>query len=252
MRKDVNDAFPIFLDGLIEKTGGGSPTTHRQMITFPNKPGAYTLQVLQVMKVTPPYNAAANADIYYQCADIELTMDGAPAADGGVAGDARRADGGAPPRMDGGAVTGTGGAGGSVGAGGTGGSGGSGGSAGGTGGGAVAGSGGSAPAPAATGGTGGGAGGGAAGAGSAGAGGSPTSGGPAPAPAPEESGGSLFDRGLGSEGDVWPRARGDRRCAGLAVPPSAFALKISQHAAVVDEPRLRPSWGLRGPAWRSS
>jgi MYXO-CTERM domain-containing protein len=126
-RKDTNTTLPIFLDGLFEKTSGGGNATHRQMITFPSKPcETCTLQVIQVMKVNPPYNTGANGDVYYQCADIVLKgepMGGAPA------------DGGAP---------GGGGAGGGGGGGG-GASGGSGGSAGGRGGSGGSSSGGGAP-----------------------------------------------------------------------------------------------------------
>jgi MYXO-CTERM domain-containing protein len=72
-RKDTSNILPIFIDGIDEKTAGGARVTHRQMITFPSKPcAACTLQVLQVMKVDPPYNPAANENIYYQCADIVL------------------------------------------------------------------------------------------------------------------------------------------------------------------------------------
>jgi MYXO-CTERM domain-containing protein len=114
---DMSTALPIFIDGIDAKTGtaGGTPT-HRRMITFPNKPCAScTLQLIQVMKVNPPYNATADNDVYYQCAAIIL------------AGDPVAGDGGAPADAgsDGGAGMGGGGSGGSMGTGGSTGTGGS-------------------------------------------------------------------------------------------------------------------------------
>jgi hypothetical protein len=82
-RKDTNTTLPIFIDGIAERTSGGADNKmYSQELTFPNKPCTNcTLQVIQVMKVDPPYVATANRDIYYVCADIVL--DGAP-ADGGT------------------------------------------------------------------------------------------------------------------------------------------------------------------------
>lgn len=144
-RKDTNTTLPIFLDGLFEKTSGGGNATHRQMITFPNKPCANcTLQVIQVMKVNPPYNTGANGDVYYQCADIVLEGEamGGP-ADGGVGSPADAGAGGSSGGS-GGSSGGGGASGGSGGAStGAGGSGGSSGSAGGSSGSVGGGSGGS-------------------------------------------------------------------------------------------------------------
>jgi MYXO-CTERM domain-containing protein len=88
-RKDTNTTLPIFIDGIDEKTAPGrDDLDHKVKITFPDKPCTNcTLQVIQVMKVNPPYNPAANADIYYQCADIVLAGDPVP-PDGGAPADA--------------------------------------------------------------------------------------------------------------------------------------------------------------------
>jgi MYXO-CTERM domain-containing protein len=110
---DMAATMPIFIDGIDAKTGTTAPTAHQRMITFPNEPCASCiLQLIQVMKVNPPYNSAADQDVYYQCAAIVLA--GAPVA----------GDGGAPMGgADGGAGMGGGGTGGSTPTGGTGGGG---------------------------------------------------------------------------------------------------------------------------------
>jgi hypothetical protein len=124
-RKETNTELPVFMDGLFEKTKSGPMGLHQMSITFPNKPCANCmLQVIQIMKVDPPYDTTAGSDVYYQCADIVL--EGEPMGGGGT-------DAGAP---GGGADAGAG-SGGSSGAGGsaaTGGSSGTGGSTTGTGG----------------------------------------------------------------------------------------------------------------------
>src|SRR5205085_5509727 len=92
---------------------------------FPNKPCANCmLQVIQVMKVDPPYETTAGSDVYYQCADIVL--EGEPMGGGGM--DAGTPGGGAD------ASAGTGGSSGTGGSAGTGGSSGTGGTTSGTGG----------------------------------------------------------------------------------------------------------------------
>ncbi len=135
-QKDTNTTLPIFLDGLFPKTGNGGGGMHAQMITFPSTPcDACTLQVIQVMKVNPPYAAGADQDIYYQCADIVLKGEPMGGKDGGAADGATGTDAGGTGGSGGsGGSGGAGGAGGSGGVGGSGGSGGAGGSTGGAGG----------------------------------------------------------------------------------------------------------------------
>lgn len=94
-RKDTSTLLPIFVDGLDEKTAtmGTQDLQHEYRLTFPNRPCSNcTLQVIQIMRVNPPYNPAANRDIYYACADIVL--DGAEPDGGGP--DAKAADGSGP------------------------------------------------------------------------------------------------------------------------------------------------------------
>ncbi len=105
-KKDTNATLPLFMDGLVEKAAAGRGATHRIPITFPNKPTAKgTLQVIQVMKVNPPYNVNADGDIYYQCADIVLEGEAGP-ADGGAPADAGGTGGAGATGGAGGASTG--------------------------------------------------------------------------------------------------------------------------------------------------
>ena len=158
--KDTNTTLPLFIDGLFPKNGGGGATTHRQMITFPSTPcDDCVLQILQVMKVNPPYASGADQDIYYQCADIVLK--GAPMGGPDAGADAMNMP-----------DTGTGGAGGAGGAGGSGGSGGSTGGSGGASGGSGGAYGGSGGSGGSTGGSGGSTGGSSVTGGSGGSGGS--------------------------------------------------------------------------------
>src|SRR4051794_28660357 len=87
-RKDTSTALPIFVDGIDEKTKPGAAMNHSFKLTFPNQPcTACTLQLLQIMVVDPPYDAKADADVYYQCADIVLAGDpvgGTPDAGAGA------------------------------------------------------------------------------------------------------------------------------------------------------------------------
>jgi hypothetical protein len=154
-RKDTNATLPVFIDGIDEKTvNANGPIMHEYALALPSRPcAACTLQVIQIMKVNPPYNPAPGADIYYACAD--LLIEGDP-VDGGAPGAGRDAGVSDGPRAIDMVADARGGAGGTGGAG----AGGAGGAAG-MGGAAGAGSGGAG---------GGGAGGGAAGAGSGGAG----------------------------------------------------------------------------------
>jgi hypothetical protein len=132
-RKETNTELPVFMDGLFEKTKSGPMGLHQMSITFPNKPCANCmLQVIQIMKVDPPYETTAGSDVYYQCADIVL--EGEPMGGGG-------ADAGAPGGADAGA--GSGGSSGTGGSAATGGSNGTGGTTAGTGGNGNTGSGGS-------------------------------------------------------------------------------------------------------------
>ena len=141
--KDTSTTMPVFVDGIDPKTGTNGPTAHTRMITLPSEPCAdCILQLIQVMKVNPPYNAAADQDVYYQCAAIVIAGDPAGGGDGGAP--MGGADGGAGAGGGGGAGTGgspgtggsmsTGGASGTGGAPGTGGKPGTGGSKGDTGG----------------------------------------------------------------------------------------------------------------------
>jgi len=84
MMMDTSTTMPLFVDGIDAKTGTNGDRAHQRMITLPNKPCANCiLQLIQVMKVNPPYNAAADADVYYQCAVITIAGDAAP-GDGGA------------------------------------------------------------------------------------------------------------------------------------------------------------------------
>ena len=81
---DTSTTMPLFIDGIDAKTGTNGDRAHMKMITLPNKPCTNCiLQLIQVMKVNPPYNAAADADVYYQCAVITIAGDAGP-ADGGA------------------------------------------------------------------------------------------------------------------------------------------------------------------------
>jgi MYXO-CTERM domain-containing protein len=101
MMMDTSTTLPLFIDGIDAKNGMTAPTAHQRMITLPNKPCTNCiLQLIQVMKVAPPYASGADADVYYQCAVIT------------IAGDAPPADAGAPDSGGsgtGGAMGGTGG-----------------------------------------------------------------------------------------------------------------------------------------------
>ena len=81
--KDTNTTLPVFIDGIGAKTGMGGPSAYTQMVTLPNKPCASCiLQVIQVMKVNPPYVVTANEDVYYQCAAIVIAGEPMPSAGG--------------------------------------------------------------------------------------------------------------------------------------------------------------------------
>jgi len=77
---DVSGGPAVLADGITDKTG---TQTYSQEVTLPDVAcDTCTLQVVQVMTDKPPYGDGN--DLYYQCADIVLTKDGA-AADSGPA-----------------------------------------------------------------------------------------------------------------------------------------------------------------------
>ena len=83
--------LPILLDGIPDMTGRGP---RQATITLPNiECDRCTLQVIQVMYDKPPFGDGN--DMYYQCADIELRVGGAPDAGPGDP-DGGMADGGTP------------------------------------------------------------------------------------------------------------------------------------------------------------
>jgi len=101
---DTSTTLPVFIDGIDPKAVDSGPTAHSRMVTLPNKPCANCiLQLIQIMKVPPPYNSGPDADVYYQCAAIVIAGDAAP-ADGGAP-----ADTGGPMGGTGGGMGGSGG-----------------------------------------------------------------------------------------------------------------------------------------------
>jgi len=98
---DTSTAMPVFIDGIDPKTGTNGPASHTRMVTLPNEPCPNCiLQLIQVMKVAPPYNAAADADVYYQCAALNIAGEvgpvdaGAPDSGGGSTGGSGGSTGG--------------------------------------------------------------------------------------------------------------------------------------------------------------
>ena len=77
---DVSGGPAVLLDDIADKTG---TETYSQQIKLPDVAcDNCTLQVIQVMTDKPPYGDGN--DLYYQCADIILTKDGAAAPDAGA------------------------------------------------------------------------------------------------------------------------------------------------------------------------
>jgi MYXO-CTERM domain-containing protein len=100
---DLDSAPTVLLDGIEDRDGGGIYTAS---ITLPDlECTTCTLQLIQVMTDKPPYGDGN--DIYYQCADVELTHDPIPDAGGGGdpdagAGEPGAADAGGGPSTTGG------------------------------------------------------------------------------------------------------------------------------------------------------
>jgi uncharacterized protein (TIGR03382 family) len=103
---------PTVMIDLIADVQGNFPIQGRmymKAVTLPNiECTNCTLQVIQLMTDKPPYTTATSSDdIYYQCADIQLSNTAPPMVDAGVppSGDAATVD---PPAGEGGCSTGSG------------------------------------------------------------------------------------------------------------------------------------------------
>lgn len=72
--EDVSSGPGVLIDGIADRSGGGM---YSQEVTLPNvECDNCTLQVIQVMSDKPPYGDGN--DMYYQCADLVLSLDADP------------------------------------------------------------------------------------------------------------------------------------------------------------------------------
>jgi hypothetical protein len=104
--KTLKDTAPlsVFIDPIADQPDGNGGRDYTQEVTLPNRPCTKcTLQLIQIMKVQPPYRVAADQDVYYTCATIALEGTPTSTPDGGQ--DARLgADGGSPDTASGGSM----------------------------------------------------------------------------------------------------------------------------------------------------
>lgn len=76
---EMNSNAAVMLDGIADRNGGD----YEVEVTLPDvECEACTLQVIQVMYDKPPYTLPGN-EMYYQCADLVLRVDGTEDDDGG-------------------------------------------------------------------------------------------------------------------------------------------------------------------------
>jgi len=71
---DISGGPGVLIDGIADRSGGGM---YSQEVTLPDiECSNCTLQVIQVMSDKPPYGDGN--DMYYQCADLVLSVDADP------------------------------------------------------------------------------------------------------------------------------------------------------------------------------
>jgi hypothetical protein len=72
--EDISGGEGVLIDGIPDRSGGG---IYSQEVTLPDvECDNCTLQVIQVMSDKPPYGDGT--DMYYQCADLVLSVDADP------------------------------------------------------------------------------------------------------------------------------------------------------------------------------